>query len=99
MNYFIDHITKLNDSITTGHIVQTILYSDPDHSKTYIILGRPGPTGKTWLQKKLEDLGYNAIEISEAMALSDAIEYKDNNNHVVELPSGTTVVILNKYIM
>ena len=98
MNYFIDHITKLNDSITTGHIVQTILYSDPDHSKTYIILGRPGPTGKTWLQRKLTELGYTAIEISEEIALSQAVEYTDYRNHIIETPSGATVIILNQWI-
>lgn len=99
MDYFMNIITKLSKDISTDRILKHILQFDSEKVRTYIILGKPGPTGKTWLQKKLEDLGYNAIEISEAMALSDAIEYKDNNNHIVELPSGTTVVILNKYIM
>ena len=98
MDYFINHITKLNDCITTGHIVQAILYSDPNHSKTYIILGRPGPTGKTWLQRKLTELGYAAIEISEEIALSQAVEYTDYRNHIIETPSGATVIILNQWI-
>ena len=98
MNYIINHITTLNDRITTGHIVQHILHSDPAHSRTYIILGRPGPTGKTWLQRKLTELGYTAIEISEEIALSQTIEYEDYRNHVIESPSGTTVIILNRWI-
>ena len=99
MNYFINHITKLNDRITTGHIVQRILYSDPAHSRTYIILGRPGPTGKTWLQRKLTELGYTAIEISEEIALSRAIEYEDYCNHIIESQSGITVIFLNQWIV
>lgn len=98
MSYFINYITKSNNRITTGHIVQCILHSDPDHSRTYIILGRPGPTGKTWLQRKLTDLGYNAIEISEGIALSGAIEYMDDRNHIIETSSGTTVIILNQWL-
>ena len=99
MDYFMHTITKLNKGISTDRILKHILQFDSEKVGTYVILGKPGPTGKTWLQKKLEDLGYNAIEISEAMALSDAIEYKDGNNHVIELPSGTTVIILNKWIL
>ena len=99
MHYFINHITKLNDRITPDHIVKRILHSDPDHSRTYIILGRPGPTGKTWTQRKLTELGYTAIEISEEIALSQAIEYEDYCNHIIETPSGTTVIILNQRII
>ena len=98
MSYFINHITKSNDGIATDRILKHILHSDPTQIRTYIILGRPGPTGKTWVQKKLTDLGYIAIEISEGTALSDSIEYKDDRNHVVDLPTGITVVILNQWI-
>lgn len=37
---------------------------------TYIILGQPGPTGKTWLCDRLKSRGFKAIEISE-----DVIKY------------------------
>ena len=32
---------------------------------TFIILGRPGPCGKTWLYNQLKNSGYNAIEPNE----------------------------------
>lgn len=32
---------------------------------TFIILGRPGPCGKTWLYNQLKNSGYNAIEPTE----------------------------------
>lgn len=98
ISYFINCIQKLNNGISTDHIVQHILNTDPTQSRTYIILGRPGPTGKTWLQKKLTEFGYTAIEISEGIALSNAIEYKDDRSHIIDLPSGTTVIILNQWI-
>ena len=98
MDYFINTITKLSKDISTDRILKRILQLDSGKVGTYVILGKPGPTGKTWLCKKLVDSGYNAIEISEGIVLSNAIEYKDNDNHIVELPCGNTIIILNRRI-
>lgn len=89
---------KLNKEITPDDILQYILDFDSKKTGTYIILGKPGPTGKTYICKNLVNFGYNAIEISEGIALSNAIEYKDDSNHIVELPFGNTIIILNQRI-
>lgn len=63
--------------------------------KTYVITGRVGPTGKTWLTNKLKYEGFNACDISELMASSGG-DY-DGENHVSE--KGNVVLItLNKLI-
>lgn len=62
---------------------------------TYIILGKPGPTGKTWLTQALRDRGYKAIEISEEVY--DMVDYHDDKNHFIEDPYGRHVtIILNR---
>lgn len=62
---------------------------------TIIIAGRPGPTGKTWLREELRAMGYNAIEISDAIAWF--VEYGDEKNHVAfDGLDNIYVVVLNK---
>lgn len=46
----------------------------------YIICGKSGPTGKTWIWNELKKRGYNAIEISEG--IGGFVEYPDNKNHM-----------------
>ena len=46
---------------------------------TFIILGKPAPTGKTYLCELLRSQGYNAFEISEEVL--PYVEYCDNKNH------------------
>ena len=87
---------KLNKEVTPDDILKHILNFNSRRDGTYVILGKPGPTGKTYLCNKLVALGYNAIEISEGIMLSDAVEYKDDANHIVELPFDYTVIILNQ---
>lgn len=62
--------------------------------RTYIICGRTGPTGKTWLWNELRRAGHNAIEISEG--LNGFVDYHDNKNHMLECCFGCIIVILNK---
>jgi hypothetical protein len=45
---------------------------------TFIIMGRSGPTGKTWLCNQLRNHGFNAFDISEN--IYDKVKYQDNNN-------------------
>ena len=62
---------------------------------TYMILGRRGPTGKTYLWDQLRKNGYNVIEITED--INPFIEYKDTKNHFFVYDSCKCVVIaLNK---
>lgn len=64
---------------------------------TYVILGRSGPTGKTWLRTQLIEEGYNAVELSE-----DAIgwvDYRDDKNHfIVNRMQKMVIVVLNRDI-
>lgn len=62
---------------------------------TFIVLGRPGPTGKTWMTTGLLEYGFNAIELSED--IFDLVDYMDDKNHVIENHVNKTItIILNK---
>ena len=64
---------------------------------TYIILGRPGKTGKTWLCNELRAHGFNAFEISEDVI--DFVRYKDEENHVIKnVYNKQVTIILNQAI-
>lgn len=62
---------------------------------TYVILGKPGPTGKTWLQHELKKMGFNAVEISTDTY--ELITYNDNRNHVtIDDINHQVVIVLNQ---
>jgi hypothetical protein len=71
---------------------------EPDgYDYTYVILGKGGPTGKTWLTNGLTQLGYRAIELSEYMY--DDVEYiRDRNSFRIIEDQKCVVIILNKNI-
>lgn len=62
---------------------------------TYIVLGKPGPTGKSWVTAALKEAGLNAIEISEYVA--GHITYDDCTNHLIEdADKNIITIILNR---
>lgn len=61
---------------------------------TYIICGKNGPTGKTWLWNELCKAGHNAIEITEG--LGGFVDYRDNENHMRNNGFGLVIIVLNK---
>lgn len=65
---------------------------------TFIIFGKPGPTGKTYLCNLLKKQGYNAIEITESMIACGQFDgYIDHRNHfVIDKYSKTGLIVLNK---
>lgn len=78
---------------------------------TIIILGKAGPTGKTWLTNKLNEKGWKAIEIGDLFLSHSIVQngvlirnpwfisYNDNNDHViVEDDRKVVVMILNQNI-
>lgn len=66
-------------------------------SYTYLILGRPGPTGKTWLTNALAHRGLAAMEITEG--LLNVVDYGDDINHVIiDHDAKYVLIILNKPI-
>lgn len=60
----------------------------------FLVLGKPGPTGKTWLTQKLKEHGYQVAELSEELA---PFLNADKYNHVIvdELEK-QVVIILNR---
>lgn len=60
--------------ITEGGIAEPESY-------TYIIMGRPGPTGKSRLCTELNKAGFKAFEISES--IYKLVEYSDDRNHLI----------------
>lgn len=61
----------------------------------YIIMGRSGPTGKTWLYSKLKEFGYNVTEISEYI-IGDVMWCHDDNRIKYDLLDRKVIIILNK---
>lgn len=52
----------------TNEEILNIILSNPEKYKKdykYIIDGKSGPTGKSWLTRKLIEAGYNAIDVSD----------------------------------
>ena len=78
-----------------NYITKECVSQDVAKKCKYVILGRPGSTGKTWLKDRLTELGYNAVEISEDVC--SIVSYHDNYNHIiVDAFSTRMTIILNK---
>lgn len=86
-----------NDSKNfSPEFILSIVKDDPEVIKNYrfIVMGKTGPTGKTWLTEQLRKIGCDAIELSED--ISGYVEYKDSQNHYLIDPfKKITVIILN----
>lgn len=65
----INHTPNKRD-MSPAAILDMIASMGNPEEYTYIILGKPGPNGKTWLCDRLKSRGFKAIEISE-----DVIKY------------------------
>lgn len=64
---------------------------------TYVILGKSGPTGKTWMWDKLRSRGLRAIEISEH--IYDLVEYSDSDNHcLIDEHTQVVTIVLNRWL-
>ena len=62
---------------------------------TYIILGKSGPTGKTWIWNELRCNGLRAVELSENTY--NLVEYADSDNHcIIDDFQNTIIIILNR---
>lgn len=61
----------------------------------YIIMGKSGPTGKTWLYSKLKERGYNTTELSEY--IMGKVVYAGEINHlIINDLDRKIIIILNK---
>lgn len=59
---------------------------------TFIVLGRCGPTGKTWITTGLKQYGFTAFEIMESIA--GLVDYRDGRNHVIKNDIDKTIIIV-----
>lgn len=62
-------------------------------ARTYIIMGQPGPTGKTRLCEELRKKGFTAFEISEHFY--DLVNYRTDKNHY-RICGDVAVIVLNR---
>lgn len=100
MNSFINwtygFIQDVRGCITPSELLRKII-RDPSISRdyTYVVLGKGGPTGKTWLTSALSQGGYRAIEISER--ITGLVDYLDSDNHcMVDHFHKTVIIVLNR---
>lgn len=86
---------KMDDRgyLTPERILAKIRWEVPK-STVVIIMGKSGPTGKTWLWKELRKIGFcNTFELSED--IYNRVEYTDSSNSV-RFANERVVVILNE---
>lgn len=94
-------IKDLKPSEMVHLIADNILVNCPDAKDAiYIILGRPGPTGKTWLFNALRThLGLNnVVEISEDLNVYPDCTINPTNDHnylTYNQVSNHVVIVLN----
>lgn len=87
---------KRIDNVSPSWILKRIIRNQFWDCKqyTYVILGKRGPTGKTWLCNELKNHGFNAIEITES--IFDLVSYSDNDNHIdIDDLNKRIVIVLN----
>ena len=75
------------------HLTGVALGSPKDY--TYIIAGKPGPTGKTWLCQRFILDGYKAVEITQSLMFTCNYLY-DHNEYHINPDNRTVVIILNR---
>lgn len=64
---------------------------------TYLVMGKGGPTGKTWLVNQLKEAGYRAIDMTED-AFEFIISRKTSGNYVkVDKSNKVVYISLNDY--
>lgn len=83
-------------NFTPNEILEQILKERETNSiSEYIILGKSGPTGKTWLWDQLRKNGLNATELSEQ--LIRLVTYGDDDNHYIgPILGNKALIVLNR---
>ena len=78
-------------------ILSHILTVHESTKYTYIILGKCGPTGKTWLYTQLRSRGFNVFEITEDVAsVGMTVEGSNSNQFIVNEQFKQITIILNR---
>lgn len=67
-----------------------------------VVMGKPGPTGKTWTCKELRKNGIKAVEFDELLfsyTKEVDVAYNGNRNYYkTDFDQNTAIVILNEYL-
>ncbi len=79
----LESISKVYGYLKPTTILHEILKSTNSRAYIYIITGRVGPTGKTWLRDSLIANGCTAVEISGAMAHRHCRYTFDKDNYCI----------------
>jgi hypothetical protein len=91
---FMDDLKNNTNESILHHIKHSWKLKD---GYTFIITGKIGPTGKSWLKRALIAQGYRAIEITGS--LYSLVEYTDNKNHfIVDEYEKTVLIVLNRRV-
>lgn len=92
-----NYITNFTVQEIAHHLIDNKNNSLADRSDyTIVILGKPGPRGKTWLCEALRQNGFNAIEISEDLAcLIPWLACDDRNHCIVDIFDKHITIVLN----
>lgn len=91
---------EILELIKNGKIIVGNPYKEPTVSGkdlTYIILGRGGPAGKTWLTTELKKSGFKAFEITPDII--DFVDFVDDKNHlIINEYDEMVIIILNRFL-
>lgn len=86
-------------NFTPQTLLERIANSETASEYTYIITGKNGPTGKSWLCRELRRRGFKAFEINESLFRYVRIEFCDNCNHyVINELENSMLIILNERV-
>ena len=85
--------------LTSKTLLDRIVESETSKEYTYIITGKVGPTGKSWLCRELKSRGYNALEINESLTAFCHMEFHDDYNHyIINEREKLMIIILNESV-
>lgn len=91
--YNVTYYKPLTPSVILNLICREV--KDFSTKRTYIIMGRGGPTGKSWLCEKLNSMGFKAIELSEN--IYDLVDYATDQNHY-RICDDVGIIVLNQIL-
>ena len=88
---------KQNDNLTAAEFL-AVIKTEPNRNwneYTFIILGKSGPTGKTWLKEQIAKRGFKVFELTES--IYPFVGYSDSKNHyTVDESEKQVTIILNE---
>ena len=85
------------NKLTPKLLLERIIASETSIEYTYIITGRHGPTGKSWLCRELRSRGYKAFDITSDLLRCCNVEFNTPyNSYTINELDNHMVIILNE---